>query len=303
MVAALDDGEGKTLPNLSEFSPFADSVYSQFQSAIHEAGDSRRELRAIRDANVVLLAEPVKHSGDRLFSDLKGLRLSISKLLQEAIRRYQLGDPNEPAPERVVSDAPRKGGQVRLSMVVVAGEEAAAEQAHQALALGRFTASQTERKGARRGLVLGVGLRKAFLDALESAVSSLPNDYENRRNALVEIHDLVRERLAKSLEPALNAEAANRAHSTYEEKKDLAKWINAELRRMGLAIKDPKMNIPVLLVGNTGANPAKGRFVLDRRTDDGKRIQSTASVELPRLELMPDDLQRVQQGQGSGRRR
>lgn len=145
-------------------------------------------------------------------------------------------------------------------------------------------------------------LRKAQ-EAIDSATRSLPLDFAARRAALIELHDAVREAVVRALEPVLNEHVASLPHSTYEEKKTLAKWVNAELRRVGLAIKCPKTGHPCLIVATTGNRPTVGRFVLDYTDEQGKRRHPISWSVLPQLELTLDDLSRVPYGERRPRSR
>ncbi len=119
-----------------------------------------------------------------------------------------------------------------------------------------------------------------------------PRTYADYRAECERVFDGGREAVGRVLEPALNAEAQQRPRHTYEEKKELAKWINGELRRFGLALKGPRTDRPCLLMGNPGGRPGFGRFVLEYTDEAGKRHHPLTSVELPGLTLMLDDLTR-----------
>jgi hypothetical protein len=138
---------------------------------------------------------------------------------------------------------------------------------------------------------------------LQPFFQDLPPDYTARRSVLLEAHRVFREELASALEPALNAHLATMPQHSYEEKKDLAKWINAELRQFGLAIRDPKSGGRSILQGNPGDDPHIGRFRLDHTDNSGKRHYPVNAVVLPQLALMPDDLTRTPYGTGGHRSR
>lgn len=95
-----------------------------------------------------------------------------------------------------------------------------------------------------------------------------------------------RQQLAAELTPTLNAKIQAMPHETYEEKKNLAKWVNEELRRFDLAIKCPKTGEPSILLADVGNKPEFGRFIIEHKNDDGKRVRSFTSAELPHLELI-----------------
>lgn len=141
-----------------------------------------------------------------------------------------------------------------------------------------------------------------FQEALDLVVAAIPQPYGKKHEALLKLSIATRAAIARVLEPALNEEAKSHPQNTYEEKKQLAKWINAETRRLGLALKAPKTGEPCFIVATTGNNPNVGRFVFDYIDDQGKRQHPMSSITLPALELMPADLSRVSHGTRSARR-
>lgn len=140
----------------------------------------------------------------------------------------------------------------------------------------------------------------ALQGMLDRIAAALPVQYAARREALAELSDVFRASFAAALEPALNAQASAMPQASYEDKKDLAKWVNAQLRALGLAVKDPKTGRPCHLVGSPGNRPDVGRFMLNHRDAGGRLVHGLTSVTLPHLELIPDDLSRGPPGLGTG---
>lgn len=122
--------------------------------------------------------------------------------------------------------------------------------------------------------------------ALGRLSATLPQAYEQRADVLYAIIHSVRSEAAALLAPALHARAQAMPHATYDEKKELARWVNEELRRFDLAIKCPKTGNPSVLLVGTGHHPEIGRFHLEHKTPEGKRTRSLTSAELPDFELM-----------------
>ena len=125
------------------------------------------------------------------------------------------------------------------------------------------------------------------------AVKEDRDSYDAVRKRATALVDDARKEAARVLQPAINDRAAEMPHEKYEDKKRLAKWVNAELRRMGLAIRCPRTGIPCYLMGNPGGQPGFGRFLLEYTDEEGKRRHPLTSVTLPHLDLMPDDLSRA----------
>jgi hypothetical protein len=136
--------------------------------------------------------------------------------------------------------------------------------------------------------------RNSDLDQLREALAkfaaNLPKDIDCQRNAFVALRDAMRDEVARAFQCTLNDEAKKLPQETYEEKKALTKWINGELRQLGLAIKNKKSGHPCFIFATTGNNPAVGRFVLDYRDDRGRHQHPFSSLSLPELELTLDDL-------------
>ena len=127
--------------------------------------------------------------------------------------------------------------------------------------------------------------RPDYLAALLATVpdSAKYEDYAGRLEGLT--HD-IKLQVAAHLQPKLNAEAHAMPHGTYEEKKTLAKWVNDELRRFDLAIKCPKTGQPSILLVGSGNHPEIGRFMIEHKTPEGKRVRPVNTPELPQLDLM-----------------
>ena len=121
---------------------------------------------------------------------------------------------------------------------------------------------------------------------LHRLAASLPADYPRRSETLAAMTTAYREELAAQLAPALNAHIRAMPHETYEEKKVLAKWVNDELRRFDLAINCPKTGQPSILLVGSGNHPEIGRFMIEHKTPEGKRVRPVNTPELPQLELM-----------------
>ena len=146
--------------------------------------------------------------------------------------------------------------------------------------------------------------RTEFLRAvLEELLGSLPSGYSARRTALAELSDVFRDAIARALEPALNEHLKAMPQATYDDKKDLAKYVNAELRRFGLALRSRKTDHPTLLRCDPGRQMQEGRFQLDYIDAEGRRHRPENSSKLPYLNLMVDDLTRVPYGERSHRQR
>jgi len=150
---------------------------------------------------------------------------------------------------------------------------------------------------------VGKDERRSLREVIEAVVKALPVEYPKRRAELARLNDEFREHLARALEPSLNAELSLLPQASYEDKKTLAKWVNAELRQIGLAIRCPKTGKPCHILANKGHDPVRGRFQLEYTDIDGQRRRTVSSAELPALALMPDDPSRAEYGERKIRER
>ncbi len=157
----------------------------------------------------------------------------------------------------------------------------------------RSGSSESEKLRRALAKLVSDQIAELFRRAIAPKVEELPKDYASRREALTALNDATRVAIAKALEAPLNAHAATLPQDTYEDKKTLAKWINAELRQFGLALKCDRTDRPCILVGNPGNRPDVGRFMLQYMDERGKLHHPLTSVTLPKLELMTDDLARA----------
>ncbi len=158
----------------------------------------------------------------------------------------------------------------------------------------------TSRSGESRS---GVQEERSELSGSDHRSIADAGEYSTLRSKLDGMFDHARQDLARQLAPALQKEALSRPHETYEQKKSLAKWINGELRRYGLAIRCPRTGQPSLLLANAGGVAGIGRFHIEHTDSAGKRHRSVTSVTLPPLDLMTDDLSRAPYGERSERSR
>jgi len=125
-------------------------------------------------------------------------------------------------------------------------------------------------------------------EAVRAFAATLPSDYLQQKQALVTLYAGVRSEIAAYLGPALNAHCSTLPQQTYDEKRALAKWVNAELRQFGLAIKCPKTGQSAYLVAHPGGRPGIGRFHLEVAGPDGSPQRTLTSAVLPELALIPE---------------
>jgi hypothetical protein len=99
-----------------------------------------------------------------------------------------------------------------------------------------------------------------------------PMGYEVLAERLEEANRRFGEELAARLLPALKEEmrSEDRPHETYEQKIELVRWVNAELRRFNLAFRHPRTGKPAALKAQPGYHPDIGYFELRAKDADGR---------------------------------
>ncbi|MEQ1728804.1 MAG: hypothetical protein ABL982_10515 [Vicinamibacterales bacterium] len=115
-------------------------------------------------------------------------------------------------------------------------------------------------------------------------VQSYQNLYERLREARATFNELVADRL----ESAFNEHVCGMASETLEHKQNVAKYVNAQLRPLGLAIECPKTKYAALLSAGPGHDPAHGRYRVVLIGSSNENRSTVAGLkELPRLRLVP----------------
>lgn len=128
-------------------------------------------------------------------------------------------------------------------------------------------------------------LRTAWEAATEALLKTLPDGYRPLTGKLADIDRIFRGALAKRLEEALNQQVSTMPAARYDDKRVVARWVNAELRRFGLALVCPKTRRPSVLLADPGGTPGIGRFQFQSETPEGRKVRAYSSALLPRLEL------------------
>jgi hypothetical protein len=127
--------------------------------------------------------------------------------------------------------------------------------------------------------------RQEYLAALLATIPDA-GGYVEQAQSLQELNHGFRREMAARLQPVLNAHVQAMPRDTHDDKKAISRWVNEELRRFDLAIKCPKTGQPSLLFAGPGNHPEIGRFILEHKSPEGKRVRGVQTPELPVLELM-----------------
>jgi hypothetical protein len=115
-----------------------------------------------------------------------------------------------------------------------------------------------------------------------------PGDgYAAKAAALSGIRHNAMQQIADELAVELNAKIQAMPKDSYEDKKAITRFVNAELRRFGMAIRCPKTGEPSTMQATPTANRVDfGRFTIRHRNADGKVVCGADTPTLPTLELI-----------------
>jgi hypothetical protein len=125
-------------------------------------------------------------------------------------------------------------------------------------------------------------------EQIRELLVQMPLDYPQASLWSKLVAKILGEELAAALQPKLNDAMQSMPHETLEQKRDLVKWVNSEMRDLGLSIRCSRTGLPGILVADVGSSPHSqwtGRFRIETRQPDGHRVRTKTSSHLPELEL------------------
>jgi hypothetical protein len=113
--------------------------------------------------------------------------------------------------------------------------------------------------------------------------SRLEADYAALVQHLLSIQHFTRKVLAECLAKSLDQELRVIPQKTYEQKKDLARWLSCQLKAFNLAIRCPQTGLPAKLIANPGRNRSGGFFMLHVKHPDRGVIRPVSRKNLSDL--------------------
>lgn len=140
------------------------------------------------------------------------------------------------------------------------------------------------------------GKLKAGRRSWESAIQALVQlgrsaaNYDAVYAGVLDLRHQMQSGLATALQDVFNARLGEMPKTDYRQKQALASWVNSQLRELGFAIQCPKTGRPAILIADLrDAEDQQGRFRLEIRTVEGRRIRTMSATELPSLTLIEDE--------------
>ena len=131
-------------------------------------------------------------------------------------------------------------------------------------------------------------LSKKQLELISLAIGEFSGNYAEVREQAAAVERAFRAELARQFQPHFTSFVGSLPRETIEEKQELAKVVNYEMNRLGLALRVPKTGECAFLGADTAGNPNKGEFHFGVRRGE-KNTKSRCGEDLPKLELMAND--------------
>ncbi len=119
-------------------------------------------------------------------------------------------------------------------------------------------------------------------------------DYEHRKRYVQSMFNGIRLWAANYLSESFNHQLKNRAQNTVEEKHDLCRFVNRELREFGLAVCCPKSGLPATIRYCSSGRKGGGLFGYECVFENGnsKSIRSYSKL-LQKVDLVVDSEDRM----------
>ncbi|MCA9245137.1 MAG: hypothetical protein KDA32_14355, partial [Phycisphaerales bacterium] len=130
---------------------------------------------------------------------------------------------------------------------------------------------------------------RRWREAIRKLLADMPEDYDARREAMVRLRDVFHQEIAASIEPGLNAYAAEQPQSDLASCRKLAADVNRHLRELGLTLASPDNSGPAILLADfqDAQHKESLRFRLQITDETGRRFRRLASAKLPALRPVP----------------
>jgi hypothetical protein len=119
----------------------------------------------------------------------------------------------------------------------------------------------------------------AWVLALRHDLKSLPVDYTGCRERLQQYRAIFQRELAATLEPRLNVELCARPQHNYDDKRELASWVNREAGELGLSPVCQKTGKPATIAANYRDDGSKSsRFQFIVRTNGERHVYTVPNL-------------------------
>lgn len=282
------------LPAASEHPSYVSFIRDQFVAVARQMAEQINSQAGETACFLVVVTSfgfPIRQG----IVDVPALARNLRLLLRSSLNQVE-------SARGVLGASDLSHGQIQAAVLVRPSRESAIAMCETALAAGQ-SAEPIPLRPMPQTVASNSPDFSAVREVLTATFSTMPSDFRNHSEQLAHLFEAVRMAFARQLEPAINAQAANLPQGDYEKNKQLAKWVNAEIRRFGLALRAPNAEDPCLLVGALGPRGTGGRFFLEYTDSAGRRHRPLTSTTLPHLELIPDMLERVPYGSRQARSR
>lgn len=130
------------------------------------------------------------------------------------------------------------------------------------------------------------GEYQVLRETLRAALDHEAGSYAQLSMRAKSVRSIAMAEMARAVTASLNAEASRFPQDTLVEKRELAAWVNHELRQLGLTLAFPGTGRPAILTATPGRRDADegSRFRLESKDEQGRRVMSASLEWMPELE-------------------
>ncbi|MEN1705486.1 MAG: hypothetical protein AAGJ54_08260 [Planctomycetota bacterium] len=123
------------------------------------------------------------------------------------------------------------------------------------------------------------GHDEAWLEELRHDIHKLPTEYTEFRTAVIRIEEIFLKEIGTIVKVHIVRVLSNEPSDTRQQRTELIRWANAELRDLRLQFVDPVTDLPAILVADT-QRKLPVAFRLRLRVSEGTR-RVTRTLESP----------------------
>ena len=146
---------------------------------------------------------------------------------------------------------------------------------------------------------MGEGSKEqGWLEAMRLALEALPHDYPTRYQRIAAMRHDIQRAFASALSEPLNQYVLSLPQSSLEEKRELARSVNKDLRLLNLAVRCPETGRAAILLAESGYLDRSSKFRFKSIDETGRRWKRCVSERTPRLELMEGPAREETQARG-----
>lgn len=147
-------------------------------------------------------------------------------------------------------------------------------------------------------------LEKKWQAAVRSILAEIPADYGRAKALVASLRRALDSEAAIAISESFNREVQKRPRQSMEEKRALVRWVNSELKGIGLCLRNPDGQAAILVADYRDDDKTESRLRLQTANTAGSPKRLSLPSELPSLQLRvrPSAMDEVKPTQSPPRR-